>query len=49
MTNILVLHNSRGVVAQAAGIYLFKVNNENARIVCEICSELTINTTERRQ
>ena len=49
MTNILVLDNSRGVAAQAAGIYLFKVNYENARIICEICSELTINTTERRQ
>ena len=31
------------------GIYLFKVNNENTRILCEICSELTIKTPERRQ
>ena len=33
----------------AAGIYLFKVNNENTRIRCEICSELTVKTPERRQ
>ena len=32
-----------------AGIYLFKVNNRNTRTRCEICSELTINTPERRQ
>ena len=28
-------------------IYLFKVNNENTITVCEICSKLTIKTTER--
>ena len=32
-----------------AGIYLFKVKNRNARVRCEICSKLTINTPERRQ
>ena len=32
-----------------AGIYLFKVNNRNTRTMCEICSELTIKTPERRQ
>ena len=32
-----------------AGIYLFKVNNRNTRTRCEICSKLTIKTTERRQ
>ena len=30
-----------------AGIYLLKVSNENARLMCEICSE--IKTPERRQ
>ena len=29
-------------------IYLFKVNNRNARKSCEICSKLTIKTPERR-
>ena len=28
---------------------MFKVNNRNTRIRCEICSELTIKTPERRQ
>ena len=32
-----------------AGIYLFKINNENTRTMCEICSKLTIKTPERRQ
>ena len=31
-----------------ADIYLFKVNNRNTRTRCEICSKLTIKTTERR-
>ena len=31
-----------------AGNYLFKVNNRNTRTRCEICSKLTIKTTERR-
>ena len=31
-----------------AGIYLFKVNNRNTRTKCEICSELTMKTPERR-
>ena len=29
------------------GIYLFKVNNEDNRTMCQICSKLTITTTER--
>ena len=29
------------------GIYLFKVNNRNTRTRCEICSRLTIKTSER--
>ena len=32
-----------------AGNYMFKVNNRNSRTRCEICSELTIKTPERRQ
>ena len=28
--------------------YMFKVNNRNTRTRCEICSKLTIKTTERR-
>ena len=32
-----------------AGIYLFKVNNKNARTRCEICSKLTMKIPERRQ
>ena len=31
-----------------AGIYPFKVNNRNTRARCEICSNLTIKTPERR-
>ena len=29
------------------GIYMFKVNNRNTRIRCEICSKLTLKTQER--
>ena len=32
-----------------ADIYLFKVNNGNGRAMYEICSKLTITTSERRQ
>ena len=28
--------------------YMFKVNNRNIRTRCEICSELTMKTPERR-
>ena len=31
-----------------AGFYLLKVNNRNTWTRCEICSKLTIKTTERR-
>ena len=30
-----------------AGNYRFKVNNKNTRTKCEICSKLTIKTSER--
>ena len=33
----------------SAGNYMFKVNNKNTRIRCEICSKLTIKTPDRRQ
>ena len=33
----------------AANIYLFKVNNIDTRIRCEICSELTMKKPERSQ
>ena len=32
-----------------AGNYMFKVNNRNTTIRCEICSKLTIKTPEPRQ
>ena len=35
-------------VAIPAGNYMFKVNNRNTGTRCEICSELTIKTPERR-
>ena len=31
------------------GNYLLKVNNRNNRTSCDICSKLTIKTSERRQ
>ena len=31
------------------GIYLIKVNNRSTRSRCEICSKLTIKTSERRK
>ena len=31
-----------------AGNYMCKVNNKNTRTRCEICSKLTIKTSERR-
>ena len=31
------------------GNYIFKFNNSNTRTMCEICSNLTIKTAERRQ
>ena len=36
------------IYRRPAGNYMFKVNNRN-RTWCEICSELTIKTAERRQ
>ena len=32
-----------------AGNYIFRVNNRNTRVRCEICSKLTIKTPERHR
>lgn len=32
-----------------AGIYIFKVNDGNARTICKICSKIAIKTPEQRQ
>ena len=37
------------LVTRPSHIYVFKVDNENTRTRCEICSKLTIKTLERRQ
>ena len=37
------------ILSYPAGIYLFKVNNENTRTMCKICSKLTIKTLELLQ
>ena len=36
------------LIPYPAGIYMFKVDNTNTKTKCEICSKLTIKTTERR-
>ena len=33
-------------ICYSANIYLFKVNNRNTRKGCEVCSKLTIKTSE---
>ena len=40
--------NAKTQVPKLAGIYLLKVNNNNTRTKCEICSKLTIKIPERR-
>ena len=45
----LILSGISGEISIPAGICLFKVNNGNTRLICEICSKLTIKTPERRQ
>ena len=44
-----LFNNSTKYDKYPAGNYMFKVNNKNTRIGCEICSKLTLNTPERRQ
>ena len=34
--------NERNLIGYPAGNYMFKVNNRNTRLRCEICSKLTI-------
>ena len=41
--------DTAGLMLFPASIYLFKVNNKNARKRCEICSKITTKTLERRQ
>ena len=38
-----------GTGTYPGSICLFKVNNENTRTMCDICSKSTIKTPERRQ
>ena len=40
---------TRAMVTNPAGINMFKVNNRNTIIRCEICSKPTIKTVERRR
>ena len=35
------MDTKNGVPNQPTGIYLFRVNNGNTKIICEICSKLT--------
>ena len=43
------LHNALRCKHNPVGIYLFKVNNENNRTMCESCSKLIIKTPKQRQ
>ena len=36
-------------IKDRAQIFMFKISNRNTRIICEICSEVTIMTAEERQ
>ena len=48
LKNILIGHvTTKSVRHNPVNIYLFKVNKRNASKRCEICSKLTINTTEQ--
>ena len=38
----------KGLLGTIARIYLFKINNGNARTMYDICSKLTIETPKRR-
>ena len=41
-------HQPFSICIHSADIYLFKFNNGNTKVICEIFSELTIKTPERR-
>ena len=45
-SQVFMLYIFNGITP--VGNYMFKVNNRNTRTKCEICSKLTIDTTERR-
>ena len=47
--NLIIQESKKTKRNFPANIYLFKVNNKNTRKRCEICSQLTIKTPERRQ
>ena len=47
--HLMLLILKHHLLSITAGIYLPKVNNKNARTMCEICSKLTIKTPESRQ
>ena len=38
---------SKNILSYPIGFYLLKVNNENSRTLCKICSKLTTKTPER--
>ena len=56
LTNVFLYYYQRKRLRQAkkqdlanpADNYMFKINNENTRTRCEICSKLTIKKPERR-
>ena len=45
---IVLFWTLKPLTTKPAGNYMFKVNNRNTRTRCEICSKLTIKTSERR-
>ena len=44
-----LIYNSKVTLNIPASNYMFKVNNRTTRTRCEICSDVTIKTTEQRQ
>ena len=48
-TKLNQLQLKKQTLKYLAGIYLFKINNENTKKMCKICSNLPIKTPERRQ
>ena len=54
LVSLFVFRLSKSILVERipaipGGIYLLKVNYGNTRARCEMCLELTIKTTERRQ
>ena len=44
----IALKSIKATCKDPVGIYMFKVNNGNTKTRCEVCSDLTIKTPERR-